>query len=33
MALVEVVRPITASDATVEAAVAFAAACGKDPSR
>jgi 3-hydroxybutyryl-CoA dehydrogenase len=31
MALVEVVRPITASDATVEAAVAFAAACGKDP--
>jgi len=31
MALVEVVRPITASDATMEAAVAFAAACGKDP--
>jgi 3-hydroxybutyryl-CoA dehydrogenase len=31
MALVEVVRPITASDATVEAAVAFAAVCGKDP--
>ena len=31
MALVEVVRPITASDATVEAAVAFAGACGKDP--
>ncbi len=31
MALVEVVRPITASDATVEAAIAFAAACGKDP--
>ena len=31
MALVEVVRPITASDATVAAAVAFAAACGKDP--
>ena len=31
MALVEVVRPITASDATVAAAVSFAAACGKDP--
>jgi 3-hydroxybutyryl-CoA dehydrogenase len=31
MALVEVVRPITASDATVAAAVAFASACGKDP--
>jgi 3-hydroxybutyryl-CoA dehydrogenase len=31
MALVEVVRPITASDATLEAAVAFASACGKDP--
>jgi len=31
MALVEVVRPITANDATMEAAVAFAAACGKDP--
>jgi 3-hydroxybutyryl-CoA dehydrogenase len=31
MALVEVVRPITASDATVAAAVAFAGACGKDP--
>ncbi|HVT41632.1 MAG TPA: 3-hydroxybutyryl-CoA dehydrogenase [Acidimicrobiales bacterium] len=31
MALVEVVRPVTASDATVEAAIAFAAACGKDP--
>jgi 3-hydroxybutyryl-CoA dehydrogenase len=31
MALVEVVRPITASDATVAAAVAFAAGCGKDP--
>ncbi len=31
MALVEVVRPVTASDATVEAAVAFAGACGKDP--
>ena len=31
MALVEVVRPITASDATVGAAVAFAGACGKEP--
>ena len=31
MALVEVVRPITASDATVAAAVSFASACGKDP--
>ncbi len=31
MALVEVVRPITASDATMAAAVAFAGACGKDP--
>jgi 3-hydroxybutyryl-CoA dehydrogenase len=31
MALVEVVRPITASDATVAAAVAFAEACGKSP--
>jgi 3-hydroxybutyryl-CoA dehydrogenase len=31
MALVEVVRPITAGDATVAAAIAFAAACGKDP--
>jgi 3-hydroxybutyryl-CoA dehydrogenase len=31
MALVEVVRPITASDATVAAAIAFAAACGKEP--
>ena len=31
MALVEVVRPITASDATVEAAIAFASACGKEP--
>jgi 3-hydroxybutyryl-CoA dehydrogenase len=29
MALVD--RPITASDATVEAAIAFAGACGKDP--
>jgi 3-hydroxybutyryl-CoA dehydrogenase len=31
MPLVEVVRPVTALDATVEAALAFAAACGKDP--
>ena len=31
MALVEVVRPVTANDATVEAAVAFASACGKEP--
>jgi 3-hydroxybutyryl-CoA dehydrogenase len=31
MTLVEVVRPVTAADATMEAAVAFAQACGKDP--
>jgi 3-hydroxybutyryl-CoA dehydrogenase len=31
MSLVEVVRPITASDDTVAAAVAFAEACGKSP--
>jgi 3-hydroxybutyryl-CoA dehydrogenase len=31
MVLVEIVRPVTALDATVEAALAFAAACGKDP--
>jgi 3-hydroxybutyryl-CoA dehydrogenase len=31
MALVEVVRSITASDATMAAAVSFASACGKDP--
>jgi len=31
MALVEVVRPVTATDATVAAALEFAAACGKDP--
>ena len=31
MALVEVVRPITADDATVAEALDFAAACGKDP--
>jgi 3-hydroxybutyryl-CoA dehydrogenase len=31
MVLVEVVRPVTASTATVEAALAFAGACGKNP--
>jgi 3-hydroxybutyryl-CoA dehydrogenase len=31
MGLVEIVRPVTAADATVEAATAFATACGKDP--
>lgn len=31
MSLVEVVRPLTASDETVGAALAFAAACGKEP--
>ena len=31
MALVEVVRPITASDETISAALGFAEACGKDP--
>jgi 3-hydroxybutyryl-CoA dehydrogenase len=31
MALVEVVRPITASDETIAEAVAFAATCGKTP--
>jgi 3-hydroxybutyryl-CoA dehydrogenase len=31
MALVEVVRPVTAVDATVTAALEFAGACGKDP--
>ncbi len=31
MALVEVVRPITASDETIAAALAFAEACGKEP--
>ena len=30
MSLVEVVRPITASDETIAAAHAFAEACGKD---
>jgi 3-hydroxybutyryl-CoA dehydrogenase len=29
MALVEIIRPITASDATIEAVTAFAQACGK----
>jgi 3-hydroxybutyryl-CoA dehydrogenase len=31
MALVEVVRPVTAIDATVATALEFAGACGKDP--
>ncbi|HEX3793542.1 MAG TPA: 3-hydroxybutyryl-CoA dehydrogenase [Acidimicrobiales bacterium] len=31
MALVEVVRPITADDKTIATALEFAAACGKDP--
>ena len=31
MSLVEVVRPITASDETIAAAVAFAEGCGKEP--
>ena len=31
MPLVEVVRPVTALDATVQAALDFAAACGKEP--
>jgi 3-hydroxybutyryl-CoA dehydrogenase len=31
MSLVEVVRPITASDATIDAAKAFAESCGKAP--
>jgi 3-hydroxybutyryl-CoA dehydrogenase len=31
MALVEVVRPITADDGTIEAATEFASACGKSP--
>ena len=30
MKLVEIVRPLTASDATIDAATAFAVACGKD---
>ena len=31
MALVEIVRPITASDETIDEVTAFAASCGKDP--
>jgi 3-hydroxybutyryl-CoA dehydrogenase len=31
MTLVEVVRPVTATDATMAAALEFATACGKDP--
>jgi 3-hydroxybutyryl-CoA dehydrogenase len=31
MSLVEVVRPITASDETISAAMGFVAACGKEP--
>jgi 3-hydroxybutyryl-CoA dehydrogenase len=31
MALVEIVRPLTAANATIEAAKAFAVACGKEP--
>jgi len=31
MALVEVVRPLTASDDTIAAVTAFASSCGKDP--
>lgn len=31
MSLVEVVRPLTASDATITAALEFASSCGKDP--
>jgi 3-hydroxybutyryl-CoA dehydrogenase len=31
MSLVEIVRPLTASDETVATVTAFAAACGKDP--
>ncbi|MGH9243486.1 MAG: 3-hydroxyacyl-CoA dehydrogenase family protein [Acidimicrobiales bacterium] len=31
MSLVEVVRPLTASDETIEAAAVFAGACGKEP--
>jgi 3-hydroxybutyryl-CoA dehydrogenase len=33
MSLVEVIAPITASDATVDAAIEFASSCGKDPVR
>lgn len=31
MSLVEIIRPLTASDDTIAAATAFASACGKDP--
>ena len=31
MSLVEIVRPLTASDETIEAVKAFASSCGKDP--
>ncbi len=31
MSLVEIVRPLTASDATISATTAFASACGKNP--
>jgi 3-hydroxybutyryl-CoA dehydrogenase len=31
MSLVEVIAPLTAADSTIEAAKAFATACGKDP--
>jgi 3-hydroxybutyryl-CoA dehydrogenase len=31
MSLVEVIRPLTASDATIESVTAFASACGKNP--
>lgn len=31
MSLVEIVRPLTASDDTIEAVTAFATTCGKDP--
>ena len=31
MSLVEIVRPLTATDETIAAARAFAAACGKTP--
>lgn len=31
MPLVEIIRPVTASDETIETATAFASACGKEP--
>jgi 3-hydroxybutyryl-CoA dehydrogenase len=31
MSLIEIIRPLTASDDTIEATTAFARACGKDP--